>query len=232
MKAPTSHKGQNNRGRGGKRGSRSERPVSEFEERVVEVNRVTRVVKGGKRMRFRVLVVIGNKKGKVAYGTGKAGDVATAVQKAVTDAKKDIRVITFREKTIPYQVIGIFKSARVLIKPAREGTGLIAGGPVRIVLQLVGLQDVVAKMLGSKNKISNVTATINALDGLMSPDDIRARRGIKPRKKVSPKEPKATADGGALLEHVKDNQKPKKKVADKTEKADSNKTDPKGASKK
>jgi small subunit ribosomal protein S5 len=199
MKAPnpTPQRDDNDRksgGRGGKRGPRPEKPVSEFEERVIEVERVTRVVKGGKRLRFRVLVVIGNKKGKVAYGLGKAGDVSQAVQKAVADAKKDIRTVVFQEQTIPFQVIGVFKSARVLIKPAGDGTGLIAGGPVRIVLQLVGLQDVVAKMLGSKNKISNVMATINALDNIASPADIRARRGLKTTAKENPSTPLEATD--------------------------------------
>ena len=216
MKNPnaTSRSGQNDRrpgGRGGKRGPRPEKPVSEFEERVIEVNRVTRVVKGGKRLRFRILVVIGNKKGKVAYGTGKAGDVSQAVQKAVADAKKDIRVITFREQTTPYQVIGVFKSARVLIKPASEGTGLIAGGPVRIVLQLVGLQDVVAKMVGSKNKISNVRATIDALDSLGNPDDIRARRLGKTAKKATTK---PTDKEEVKVEKPKTEKKPKAKKED------------------
>lgn len=171
-----------NSGRG-KRGPRPEKPVSEFEERVIEVSRVTRVVKGGKRLRFRTLVVIGNSNGKVGYGLGKAGDVSQAVQKAVANAKKDMRVVALQNTSIPYEVMGVFKSARVLVKPASEGTGLIAGGPVRIVLQLAGLKDAVAKILGSKNKISNVMATINALDAITSPDDIRKRRlgaGKKP----------------------------------------------------
>ncbi|MDD5605822.1 MAG: 30S ribosomal protein S5 [Patescibacteria group bacterium] len=160
----------------GKRGPRTERPVSEFDERVIEVSRVTRVVKGGKRLRFRTLVVIGNAKGKVGYGLGKAGDVSQAVQKAVANAKKDLRTIALKNSTVPYQVIGIYKSAKVLVKPAGEGSGLIAGGPVRIVLQLAGLKDAVAKMLGSKNKISNVMATIKALDAISSPENIKQRR--------------------------------------------------------
>lgn len=153
---------------------------SEFEERVIEVNRVTRVVKGGKRMRFRVLVVIGDQVNRVAYGLGKANDVATAVTKAVADAKKSLRTVYLRRSTIPYQVVHVHKSARVLLKPAPAGTGLIAGGPVRVVLELAGVKDIVAKMLGSKNKISNVAATIEALASITSPRAIFDARGVKP----------------------------------------------------
>lgn len=160
----------------------------EFDERVIEINRVTRVVKGGKRMRFRALVVIGDNKNRIAFGLGKAGDVATAVRKAISDAKKDVKTIYLREGTLPYHVEEVYKSARVLIKPAKAGTGLIAGGPVRVVLQLAGVKDAASKMLGSNNKISNVTATINALAGIISPDVVRKRRGLgesKVEKKVT-----------------------------------------------
>lgn len=153
---------------------------------MLEINRVTRVVKGGKRLRFRALVVIGDNKNRVAYGLGKASDVSTAVRKAVADAKKDVKTIYLREGTLPYHTEVAYKSARVLIKPASPGTGLIAGGPVRIVLQLAGVKDAAAKMLGSNNKISNVVATINALAGIISPEMVRKRRGIvsKSDKKV------------------------------------------------
>ena len=166
---------------GGQRGGRRPRPISapkEFDERVVEINRVTRVVKGGKRMRFRALVVIGDKQGRVAYGLGKAADVTTAVAKAVTDAKKDVKAVYLQKGTLPYQIMAVHKSAQVLIKPAQPGTGLIAGGPVRIVLDLAGVKDAVAKMLGSSNKISNIVATVDALGRIPSPQAIWESRGV------------------------------------------------------
>ena len=173
-----SRSGSNSSSRGGGR-RRPESAPKEFEERVVEINRVTRVVKGGKRMRFRALVVIGDKKGKVAYGLGKATDVTTAVAKAVTDAKKDMRTVFLNKGTLPYLVEGRHKSAHVLIKPAQSGTGLIAGGPVRVVLDLVGVKDAAAKMLGSSNKVSNIVATIDALSQMISPKVLFERRGTK-----------------------------------------------------
>lgn len=158
---------------------RAEAPVKEFEERVIEINRVTRVVKGGKRLRFRALVVIGDRANhRVAYGLGKASDVTAAVAKAVTDAKKDVRQIFLQNGTLPYRVSYSHKSAQVLIKPAPVGTGLIAGGSVRVVLQLAGVQDAVAKILGSSNKISNVVAAIGALASLRSPQEMLKQRGI------------------------------------------------------
>src|SRR3989344_5891992 len=169
--------GSNSSARGGRR--RPAAAPKEFEERVVEINRVTRVVKGGKRMRFRALVVIGDKNGRVAYGLGKAADVTTAVAKAVTDAKKDMRTVYLNKGTLPYLVEGKHKSAHVLIKLAQSGTGLIAGGPVRVVLDLVGVKDAVAKMLGSSNKISNIVAAIDALSQMISPKAIFEERGSR-----------------------------------------------------
>ena len=176
MQNPTTNKSDSKRAP--RRRDAAPRVPSEFEEKVLEVSRVTRVVKGGKRMRFRALVVIGDRKNRVAFGLGKANDVATAVQKAVATAKKDIVKVTLRKGTLPYRVTGNHKSAHVLVKPANPGTGLIAGGAVRTVLELAGLQDVVAKMLGSSNKASNVVATIEALRAVTSPRDLMARRGI------------------------------------------------------
>jgi len=164
----------------GRRGA--EAPAKEFEERVIEINRVTRVVKGGKRLRFRALVVIGDRANhRVGYGLGKASDVTAAVAKAVADAKKGVRQIFLNDGTLPYQVNVSHKSAQVLIKPAPAGTGLIAGGPLRVVLQLAGVQDAVAKILGSSNKISNVAAAINALAGIRSPREILRQRGVLPK---------------------------------------------------
>lgn len=179
------------RGRGGRsqrRSTRRESIPSEFQERVLEINRVTRVVKGGKRMRFRALVVLGDKINRVAYGLGKANDVTTAVAKAVNEAKKDIKNIHIVHGTLPYRVQASHKSATVLIKPAKAGTGLIAGGAVRVVLELAGVKDAVAKVLGSSNKISNVVVTIQALDGIRPSADILAYRGKSAKPKSA--EPK------------------------------------------
>jgi len=140
-----------------------DREKPEFMERVLEINRVTRVVKGGKRMRFRALVVIGDEKGRISCGLGKAGDVSTAVGKAVASARKRIITIYRKSSSIPYPVEHHYKSAKVLLKPAPAGTGIIAGGAMRVVLQLAGVKDVIGKALGSQNKTSNALATIGAL---------------------------------------------------------------------
>lgn len=151
----------------------------EFLERVLEINRVTRVVKGGKRMRFRALVVIGDGKGKIGWGLGKAADVSTSIAKASTSAKKRLTTIPLTHSTIPYPVKYVYKSATVMLKPATPGTGIIAGGAVRIILQLAGIKDAVAKMMGSQDKISNAVATIEALNSLISVKEIKRIRGLK-----------------------------------------------------
>ncbi len=179
---------------GGGRSHREPRPVSEFEERVIEVNRVTRVVKGGKRMRFRALVVIGDRKGRVSYGLGKATDVTTAVTKAVTSAKKDMLKVSLTRGTLPYRIIGVHKSAQVLVKPASPGSGLIAGGAARVVLELAGVKDAVAKMLGSSNKISNVMATLDALRNATPRRNLMERRGIAKPAKAAPVETAPVAE--------------------------------------
>ncbi len=185
MEKPQEHN--QGRGKGDRnrhRSARKETTPSEFQERVLEINRVTRVVKGGKRMRFRALVVLGDKISRVAYGLGKANDVTTAVAKAVNEAKKDLKNIYMIKGTLPYRVQASHKSATVLIKPAKSGTGLIAGGAVRIVLELAGVKDAVAKVLGSSNKISNVVATIQALDSVQPSAEILANRGKIGKPKV------------------------------------------------
>lgn len=176
------NQGRDRGGRGGRRPMREQRAPSEFQERVLEINRVTRVVKGGKRMRFRALVVIGDKINRIAFGLGKANDVTTAVAKAVNEAKKNVITVYLNEGTLPYKVQHSHKSATVLIKPAKSGTGLIAGGAVRAVLELAGVKDAVAKVLGSANKISNVVATIQSLEQVQEPNVILEHRGKPPRK--------------------------------------------------
>ncbi|MBL7053924.1 30S ribosomal protein S5 [Patescibacteria group bacterium] len=141
-----------------------DRNVREYEQQLVDLARVTRVVKGGKRMRFRACLVIGNKKGKIGVGVAKGLDVAIAVQKAMKKATKEIKEIKIVNHTIPHAIKIKHKSARILLRPAKQGHGIVAGGVVRIVLTLVGIENVTAKILGSKNKINNVRATIKALE--------------------------------------------------------------------
>lgn len=135
----------------------------EFDEEVVEVSRVTRVVKGGRRMRFRATVVIGNKKGTVGYGIGKAVEVQQAIQKAVAKARKRLIRVPIYKGTIPHQTQVKFKASVVFMKPASEGTGLIAGGAVRQILELAGVKNVLSKSLGSTNRVNTAKATYNAL---------------------------------------------------------------------
>ena len=152
------------RGPGGPRGPRSDAPMeSDYEEKNVEVSRVTRVTKGGKRMRFRTLSVIGNRKGRVGFGLAKGVDVAASTGKATTQARKALLTVPLVNDTIPHMVEAKFAAARVLLKPAPKGTGVKAGGAVRVVLELAGVPNVVSKALGSKNKINNVKATFLAL---------------------------------------------------------------------
>ncbi|MDZ4229666.1 MAG: 30S ribosomal protein S5 [Candidatus Veblenbacteria bacterium] len=152
-------------GRGG-RGPRRERPDDGFEQRIVELARVTRVMGGGKRMRFRALVVLGNRQGKVGAGLAKGSDVSLAVSKATAKARRAILSVPLKGDTLPHQITIKYKSARVLLKPAPTGTGIIAGGPVRAVLELAGVPNVVSKILGSSNKINNVRAVMQAFSQL------------------------------------------------------------------
>jgi len=156
----------NDNRRGGPRRDRDEKKDG-FEEKVITVDRVTRVVKGGRRMRFRALVVIGDKKGKVGYALGKGNEVAMAVAKAVSKAKKHLLEVNISEGTIPHDIVGKSSSTRVLLKSAKKDRGLIAGGSVRAVLELAGFSDIVAKSYGSNNKINNVAATMDGLSRLL-----------------------------------------------------------------
>ncbi|HEU0051134.1 MAG TPA: 30S ribosomal protein S5 [Patescibacteria group bacterium] len=145
---------------------------ADYEEKNVEVARVTRVTKGGKRMRFRALTVIGNRKGRVGFGLAKGVDVAAATAKATTQARKSLLSVPLVYETIPHPVEAKFRAASVLLKPAPTGTGIKAGGAVRIVLALAGIPNVSAKILGSSNKINNVKATFGALKKLRVPEKI------------------------------------------------------------
>jgi len=135
----------------------------EYDQKVIDIARVTRVVKGGKRFSFRTAVVIGNKKGKVGVGVAKGPDMRIATEKAYANAKKNMIIINFKGNTIPYSVYQKLGSAKVLLKPAAKGHGIVAGGAVRIVMNFAGISDVSSKMLGSKNKLNNARATIKAL---------------------------------------------------------------------
>ena len=146
--------------------SRGNREQEEFEQRIIDIARVTRVMAGGKRMRFRACVAIGDKKGRVAIGLAKGKDVTIAVTKAVSRAKKNIITVPMVNNTIPHEVYQKFGAAKILFKPARKGRGIIAGGAVRVVLELSGIKNVTSKILGTNNKVNNVKCTIEALGNL------------------------------------------------------------------
>lgn len=149
---------------------------SEFEERVVHISRNSKVVKGGRRFSFGALVVIGDRKGRVGYGLGKAAEVAEAIRKAGEVAKRDLRTVTMRGTTLPHAAVGKYSGAQVMIRPASEGTGIIAGGPCRAVLELAGVRDVLAKSLGSNNQVNVTKATIQALGQLRTREEALAIR--------------------------------------------------------
>ena len=170
----------NNNKSGGNRRDRRDRPEavpSEWEEKVVSLRRATKVIAGGRRFRFNAMVVVGNKKGKVGLGYGKANELADAIKKAKDKAIANALLIRLKGTTIPHEILGEYKACRILMKPATKGTGVIAGGSVRPVLELLGVHDILTKSLRSPNPINLVKATFNGLTRLYNIEDIAAKRG-------------------------------------------------------
>jgi small subunit ribosomal protein S5 len=167
----------------------------ELKERVVEINRVAKVVKGGRRFSFTALVVIGDEVDRVGVGYGKAREVPLAITKAVEDAKKNLFTVPKHGTTITHEILGRSDAARVLLRPASEGTGVIAGGGVRAVLELAGIRDILAKSLGTTNPINMAKATVNGLKNLRRPDEVAKMRGLTISQVLPYKAPEQKADG-------------------------------------
>ena len=157
--------------------ARFEREPSEFVEKLVYLNRVSKTVKGGRVAKFSALMVVGDEKGRVGFGTGKAAEVPEAIRKGIEDAKKNMITVTLSNTTIPHEVIGEFGAGRVLMKPAAPGTGIIAGGPVRAVMEAAGIKDIRSKCLRSNNPNNVVNATFEGMKALRSPEEVARVRG-------------------------------------------------------
>ncbi len=149
----------------------------EFTEKLIRLNRVSKAVKGGRKMSFSALMVVGDGKGHVGYGFGKANDVSEAIRKSVDKARRNMITVPIRKSTLPHEILGVYKSASVLLKPAAPGTGIIAGGPVRAIMEAAGVGDIQAKSLGSKNTLNIVKGVFNGLEHLMEVHHIADGRG-------------------------------------------------------
>lgn len=195
----------------GRRGRKPREP-KEFEESIIQIDRVTRVTKGGRQLRFRVSVVIGDQKGRVGYGIGKSSEVMSGVQKAISEAKRNIITVPIFEDTIPHAVNYKFKASKVFLLPAPEGKGVIAGGAVRKVLELAGIKNVLSKMHGSRNKLNSVYATMECLKSLQnrppykikSEDEVVAEEIVEAPKAETPAAPKKEAPAKKAAPKKKD----------------------------
>eukprot|EP01047_Picozoa_sp_COSAG01_P000074 COSAG01_NODE_1_length_100484_cov_170.446142_74_plen_180_part_00 len=148
-------------------------------EKVVKIDRVTKVVKGGKRLAFRSFVIVGDKKGSVGYGLGKAREVPKSIKKAIERANKDLKKVNIINNTLPHEIIGEFASTKVIMRPASQGTGIIAGSAAKIIFQVLGIKDIVAKIHGARNPINVAKATMNGLSQLLVLSDVEKARGVK-----------------------------------------------------
>ena len=171
-------KGRKGRGRKQKIETTEEKPQSEWTETVVQISRVTKVVKGGKKLSFRAIVIVGNKKGQVGIGCAKASEVIIAIQKAIADGRKNVITVPIFKTTIPHPITGKSGAGAVMLRPASEGTGIIAGGAVRSVLELAGIENILSKSLGSKSPLNAANATIEALKALTPFNDVAKKRGL------------------------------------------------------
>lgn len=177
--APAKEKHSRRRGRGKKKiETTEEKPQSEWIERVVQISRVTKVVKGGKKLSFRAIVIVGNKKGQVGVGCAKAAEVIIAIQKAIADGRKNLVNVPIFKTTIPHPIKGRSGAGAVMLRPASQGTGIIAGGAVRLVLELAGIENILAKSLGSKAPLNAANATLEALKALTPFKEVAEKRGL------------------------------------------------------
>lgn len=171
-------RGRKGRGRKQKIETTEEKPQSEWTERVVQISRVTKVVKGGKKLSFRAIVIVGNQKGQVGIGCAKASEVIIAIQKAIADGRKNVITVPIFKTTIPHPITGRSGAGAVMLRPASEGTGIIAGGAVRSVLELAGIENILSKSLGSKSPLNAASATIEALKALTPFTEVAKKRGL------------------------------------------------------
>ncbi len=166
------------RGRKKKVETQEVKPESEWKEQVVQIRRVTKVVKGGKKLSFRAIVIVGNKKGQVGVGCAKASEVIIAIQKAIADGRKNLITVPIFKTTIPHPITGRSGAGAVMLRPASQGTGIIAGGAVRFVLELAGIENVLSKSLGSKSPLNAANATLEALKSLRPFNEVAKKRGL------------------------------------------------------
>lgn len=180
VEAVSEEKPSKRRGRGRKQKieTSEEKPQSEWTERVVQISRVTKVVKGGKKLSFRAIVIVGNQKGQVGIGCAKASEVIIAIQKAIADGRKNVITVPIFKTTIPHPITGKSGAGAVMLRPASEGTGIIAGGAVRLVLELAGIENILSKSLGSKSPLNAANATLEALKALTPFNEVAKKRGL------------------------------------------------------